>query len=122
MAKYNKYKWFKFEKGRFCHDTLTVKFGHESSKKKPPVIAQAVRVPTFKYKVMERADAGGGCYYSYSEEVEYVENNAYIILKDGQIIGWMKPYYKGDDIPIELWPLDWYLTNFQIRKFAAKLA
>lgn len=104
------------KRGVFDFDTLTVKFGGELSKPENVFTAQAVKVPKFKYTTMEQADAGGGCYYGYKEEVEHTEDNAYIIIRDGSVIGWMIPYHWG--IKSELFSLDEKHTRSQIRKFA----
>lgn len=110
-----------FKKGLFDHDTLTVKFGGEHSKPENMFIATAVKVPDFKYKRYERADAGGGCYYDYKEWNEYEQNNAYVILRDNEVIGWMQPTHKcHGPIKDDLYPLDWKYTDKPIKDFAAK--
>lgn len=110
-----------FVKGFFNYDNLTVTLGSELSKKNPLIIATAIKVPDFKYTVREKADAGGGWYYGHSEINEYIQKNAYIILNDGVIIGWMDPYAACHNIKSELWPIDWKHTRKQIRDFAATL-
>lgn len=110
-----------FVKGFFDYETLTVKLGSELSKKNPLIIAKAVKVPDFKYKVKEPADAGGGCYYGYNEVNEYTETNAYIIMKDNEILGWMNPHAACHKIKSDLYPLDWKHTRIQIKNFAATL-
>lgn len=109
------------QRGYFDHDTLTVTLGSELSKKNPLTIAKAIKVPDFKYTVKERADAGGGCYYGYSEVNEYTEKNAYIIVKDDKVLGWMNPYAACHKIKSDLYPLDWKYTRKQIRDFAQSL-
>lgn len=110
-----------FLKGFFDYDTLTVKLGSELSTKNPVRIAKAIKVPDFKYTVKEKADAGGGYYYGYSEENEYMERNAYIIVYNNEVIGWMNPYAACHKIKSDLYPLDWKHTRKQIRDFANTL-
>lgn len=110
-----------FIKGFFNYDNLTVKLGSELSKKNPLTIAKAIKVPDFKYTVKEKADAGGGWYYGYSEYNEYTEKNAYIIIKDDKILGWMNPYAACHKIKSDLYPLDWKYTREPIRDFAKSL-
>lgn len=110
-----------FLKGFFDYDTLTVKLGSELSTKTPLRIAKAIKVPDFKYTMKEKADAGGGAYYSYSEVNEYTERNAYIIMYNNEVIGWMNPYAACHKIKSDLYPMDWKHTRKQIRDFANKL-
>lgn len=107
-----------FVKGFFNFDDLTVKLGSELSKKNPLIIAKAIKVPDFTYKTMEQADAGGGCHYGYKEEVTRTERNAYIIIHNNDVIGWMSP---DRDIKSDLYPLDWKHTMQPIREFAKTL-
>lgn len=107
-----------FLKGFFNYEDLTVKLGSELSKKNPLTIAKAMKVPDFTYTSMEQADAGGGCHYGYKEEVTRTERNAYIIVKDNKVLGWMNPYR---DMKSDLYPLDWKHTRKQIRDFAKTL-
>lgn len=81
-----------YPRGLFIWETLTVQFGGDLSKPENKFTAKAVKVPDFKHTVMERADAGGGSYYSYKEPVEYRIDNAFIILKGSEILGWMRVY------------------------------
>lgn len=92
--------------GYFNKTTETVRFGGPLSKPHNRFDCTTVKVPEYKYKVMERADAGGGCYYSYKEEVEYTERNAYLIFRDGQLIGYMRIYGHGEEVRCDLWPMD----------------
>lgn len=106
-------------KGYFDWDTLTVHFGGQQSKPENIYTANAIKVPDFKHTIMEKADAGGGAYYSYKEPVEYEVNNAFIILRDGVIIGWMRAY--KDIKKPDLLPIDWKHTPGPVKSFAHKL-
>jgi hypothetical protein len=103
--------------GLFDFDTLTVRFGGTHSKPENVFTAQAIKVPDFKYITMEQADAGGGCYYSYKEPVEHTQRNAYIIIKDNEVIGWMDPY-KG--MKSELLAITGHARMLAIKNFALK--
>lgn len=97
--------------GMFNYDTLTV----ELYKNK---IAQAVKVPTFKYTVMENEDAGGGAYYATKVAVEYTANNLYLIILGDEILGWMEPYAATHNIKSAIWPLEPKKTRKEILDFA----
>lgn len=105
------------KKGYFDHKTLTVQFGGPLSKPEKRFIAQAVKVPTYKYPVYEREDAGGG-WYGEKEWVEKTADNMYLILSEGKIIGWMDPYHNGPNS--ELHSMDWKYTPHQVKQFAEK--
>lgn len=113
------------KKGRFDFDTLTVKFGGEMSKPENRFTAQAIKVPDYVIKVMERADAGSGCYYTYKEEVEYEIKNAYIIVREylvrseKEIMGWIRPM-RYEELT-DLLPIDWKHTDHQVKKFAKEI-
>lgn len=107
------------KKGVFDFETNTVKFGGEKSKSENIFICNAIKVPEFKYTTMEQADAGGGCYYGYKEQVEHTENNAYLILRDGKIIGWMRPYHWK--IKSDLFLIDEKFTPHPIKNYAHKI-
>jgi hypothetical protein len=92
--------------GKFDYDTLTVKFGGELSKPENIFTAQAIKVPIFKYSYREREDAGGGAYYNNWVTITKEVDNAYIILRDNNIIGWMIPYAACHNIKSELRSLD----------------
>lgn len=109
-----------FKKGYFDHNSLTVKFGNEYCKPEHRFIADAIKVPDYKYQVYERADAGGGCYYGYKEWNEYTQKNAYIIIRNGEIIGWMNPYH-GGTIKSELYPFSYKFTHEKIKEFARQI-
>lgn len=94
------------KKGWFDHVTLTVKFGGEKYTPENIFTAQAVKVPTFTFTYREREDAGGGAYYNRWETITKDVDNAYIILRDGKVIGWMMPYSPVHNIKSELRPLD----------------
>lgn len=110
-----------FKKGLFDHETLTVKFGGEHSKPENIFTATAIKVPDFKYKRYETADAGGGWSYCYKEWNEYTQTNAYLILKEGEVIGWMNPYAPCHNIKSDLYPLDWKYTDQPIKDFSQTL-
>lgn len=88
-------------KGFIDFNTMRVKFGGELSKPHNNLTAEAIKIPPFEYQVTERADAGGGCYYNYSETVTRTEDNMYAIVKDGLCIGVMVAY-SGNTHPSEL--------------------
>jgi hypothetical protein len=108
-----------FRKGAFDFDALIVKFGGDKSKPENIFTATAIKVPDFTYTVMEKEDAGGGWYYENKVAVEYRVNNAYIIMRNNEIIGWMRPYEW--ETKSDLFLLDWKLTNQQIKDFAKKI-
>lgn len=105
--------------GYFNKQLLTVRFGGPLSKPENRFDCTAVKAPSYKYKVRERADAGGGCYYSYFEVNEYTEDNAYLIFRDGVLIGYMTPYGSGDEIRCDLYPMN--TANPVVAKFAKSL-
>lgn len=110
-----------FKQGLFNRDTMMVKFGGERSVDKNRFTALAIKVPDFNYTVTERADAGGGWYYNHTETVTRTENNAYIIIRDNIVIGWMTPscgYWHN--LKTDLYPMDWHGTRYQIKEFAEK--
>lgn len=96
------------KKGWFDHNTLTVKFGGENSTPENIFTAQAVKVPEFKYTYREREDAGGGAYYNNWVTITETVSNAYIILREGKVIGWMMPYSPCHNIKSELREFDKY--------------
>jgi hypothetical protein len=108
-----------FVKGFFNYENLTVTLGSELSTKNPLKIATAIKVPDFTYTSMETADAGGGWSYGYKEEVTRTERNAFIIIYNNEVIGWMCPY-RGN-IKSDLYPIDWKHTRKPIRDFAETL-
>jgi len=108
-----------FRKGALNAETLTVQFGGEHSKPENIFTAKAVKVPDFKYTVMEQEDAGGGCYYNGKIPVEYTEKNAYLVVRGNEIIGWMRQ--DMTDFKKDLYPLDWKHTWQAVRDFAEKL-
>lgn len=93
--------WSK-RQGLFDHETLKVEFGHTLSKPENRFFAEAIKVPDYNYTVRERSDEGGGCYGSM-ELNEYTEKNEYMIVRDGVLIGLMKPYHKMHNIKSDLW-------------------
>lgn len=105
-------------RGYFNYDTLTIAFGHEKSKPENRFIANAVKVPKFNHSYREREDAGGGCYYNSWETVTKEVDNAYIILRDGVVIGWMIPYAACHNIKSELRSLDEKHTFTAVKHFA----
>lgn len=108
-------------RGYFNHDDLTVSFGHEKSKPGNRFIAQAVKVPTFTHTYKEREDAGGGCYYNSYVTVTEEVDNAYIILREGAVIGWMIPYPPCDHIRSDLRLLEEKHTFKAVKEFAETL-
>jgi hypothetical protein len=94
------------KQGYFDYDTLTVKFGGALSTPQNIFTAQAVKVPDFNYTYKEREDAGGGAYYNNWVTITKTVNNAYIILKEDKVIGWMIPYAACHKIKSELRSLD----------------
>lgn len=113
----NKLKHLK--KGVFDYETLTVKFGGESSKPEFRFIASSIRVPTYTYHTREREDAGGGWYGSKCETVERKADHVYLIIKDGICIGVMyHPYHFN--IKSSLCPLD-NTTPVPVMKFFKSL-
>lgn len=110
-----------FKLGFFDYNTLTVKFGGELSKPENRFVAQAIKVPPFKYTYKEREDAGGGAYYNNYITITDVIDNAYLILRDGVVIGWMLPYAACHNMKSELRPLEWKHTFKEILDFANTL-
>jgi hypothetical protein len=108
------------KQGYFDYDTLTVKFGGALSTPKNIFTAQAVKVPAFKYTYREREDAGGGAYYNRWETITKTVDNAYIILREGKVIGWMIPYAACHNMKSELRSLDEKCTFKEIISFANK--
>jgi hypothetical protein len=114
-------RWTKhYIQGLFNHETLTVQFGGKHSKPENIFTATAIKIPDYKYKLYERAGAGGGCYYDYKEWNEYEETNAYLIFRDGVLIGWMKPHHDSHGIKSMLFPMEEKKTHIQIKQFAEK--
>ena len=108
-----------FKQGLFNRETLEVTFGGPLSVDKNRFVAQAVKVPDFTYRTKETADAGGGWHYGYKEMVERKETNAYIIIHDGVVIGWMTPsHHYWRDRKTDLYPMDWKATKGAIKQFA----
>lgn len=95
-----------YKKGLFDYSTLTVKFGGEHSSLENTFIATAIKVPTYEYQVKERADAGGGCYYGYSEIITKKADRTFLIFRDSECIGWMFHPYVNHNIKTNLLPID----------------
>lgn len=100
--------------GYFNKDTMTVQFGGERSKPENRFMATAIKVPVFKYTVQERESLGNG-WYGGMETVEYTEDTAHIIFKDGALIGWMKCWHMRGDY---LWMME--TAPKQVKQFAEK--
>jgi hypothetical protein len=108
-----------FKQGLFNRDTLEVTFGGPLSVDKNRFVAKAIKVPDFNYTTKETADAGGGCSYGYKEEVTRTENNAYIIVRENEVIGWMMPdHYYWQENKTSLYPLDCKGTKKPVKEFA----
>ena len=90
------------QRGYFDWETLTVSFGHEKSKPENRFIAYAIKVPKFEYTYKEREDAGGGCYYNSWVTVTKEIDDAFLILRDGVVIGQMLPYAPCHNIKSDL--------------------
>jgi hypothetical protein len=111
-----------FKQGLFNRDTLQVTFGGLLSVDKNRFIAQAIKVPDFTFSTKETADAGGGCHYGYKETVTRTETNAYVIVRNDVVIGWMTPsFHYWQNHKTDLYPLDWKRTNGAIKQFAESL-
>jgi len=108
-----------FKQGLFNLETLEVTFGGPLSVDKNRFVAKAIKVPDFTYTTKETADAGGGWHYGYKEDVTRTETNAYIIVRDNEVIGWMTPdHYYWRNNKTDLYPLDWKGTRKPIKDFA----
>lgn len=91
--------------GLFDHDTLTVKFGGPKTPEDKKFVATAIKVPPYTYSYKERESLGGG-WYGATQTVTDIEDNEYIIIKDGFCIGTMNPYSKAHkDIKSVLMPI-----------------
>lgn len=83
------------KQGLFDCETMTVTFGGELSKPENRFVANAIKVPDYKYKKQERESLGNG-WYGSMEVNEYTEDNEYLIFKEnGEFMGAMSPY-RGD--------------------------
>lgn len=109
------------KRGYFDYNNLTIAFGHEKSKPENRFVAQAVKVPPFKHSYREREDAGGGAYYSNWETITKVMDNVYIILREGNVIGWMMPEHPRHNMKSELRSLDEKCTFKAVKAFAETL-
>lgn len=89
-----------YQMGLFDEGTMTVQFGGEHSKPEKIFTARAIKIPDFEYRVYEREDAGNG-WYGSKQWNTYIEKFAYLILRDGQPIGFMRqPYVQKIKTPL----------------------
>lgn len=103
--------------GLFDYEALTVKFGGEKSKPEFIFIAQAIKIPDFEYKVYEREDAGNG-WYGAKDWFTYTEKYAYLIVRDGIPIGFMRHPYNGN-IKTPLIPIGGKYITPEMNQFLA---
>ena len=100
-------KKVKFRKaGYFDHESLTVKFGGPLSKPDNIFVAKAIKVPKYSLTSYERECLGNGWYGSNKEKVVREYDNTYLIYKDGQLIGYMRPYHGSLNLKSDLIPID----------------
>jgi len=96
---------------RFNHEDLTVCFGGELSKPQSIFKATALKIPTYSYTKREKEALKGGWYSDTKVINTYTESNHYIIIKDGECIGQMKPYSQKN-IKSDLNPCNKYAREF----------